>query len=238
MMGKTRDMYIRLFRELKDAAGTMGLQLNPATIWSDFETGLIPAVRAEFPIAIHHGCLFHFTQAIYRQVQHLGLVADYQNDEVLRSQVRQLMAIGFIPANQVRAVFQLLQAEADVRLANLFEYFNRQWMTNTPLAMWNVYGLERRTNNDVEGWHRRFNGLVQKHHPNIFLVIERFQDEQAATEVMIQQIEGGQRVNRPNARYESINRAIDQARTAYDQRRIDVLQYLRRVSYQLAAYNR
>ena len=32
------------------------------------------------------------------------------------------------------------------------------------IDMWCVHGLDRRTNNDCEGWHRTFNKLIGKHH--------------------------------------------------------------------------
>ena len=32
---------------------------------------------------------------------------------------------------------------------------------------------EPRTNNILEGWHRRFNTIVAKHHPNIYGFLER-----------------------------------------------------------------
>lgn len=238
MINKTQDAYIALFRALKDFATANQLLLNPTTIWSDFESGLIPAVQTEFPMAVHRGCYFHHTQAVFRKVQQLGLQQDYRTDEQLRNQVRHLMALGFIPTGHVRHVFAILRQQADHRLAALFDYFEHQWIHNTPLAMWNVYGLRRRTNNDLEGWHYRFNALVQKHHPNIFLLIECIQKEQAATEVTVHQIlGGGQHVNRINAKYESINRRIDDARAKLERMEIDIFQYLHRVSFSLAAHD-
>jgi len=39
-------------------------------------------------------------------------------------------------------------------LLGLFEYFERQWITSTAPALWNVHGNDVwRKNNHCEGWH-------------------------------------------------------------------------------------
>ncbi|XP_053407311.1 uncharacterized protein LOC128559510 [Mercenaria mercenaria] len=52
--------------------------------------------------------------------------------------------------------------------------FKRQWRDPMyPPHLWNVYKRtlegEPRTNNQLEGWHRRFKTIVDKNHPNIYL---------------------------------------------------------------------
>ncbi|KAL2632808.1 hypothetical protein R1flu_004287 [Riccia fluitans] len=64
--------YISLFHALKDLAISRGLQFSPQLILSDFESGLISAIQAKFPEAHHQDCYFHFTEAIWKKVQHLG----------------------------------------------------------------------------------------------------------------------------------------------------------------------
>jgi len=59
-------------------------------------------------------------------------------------------------------------------------------MTNSPPALWNVHGNDVwRTNNYCEGWHNRFN---RKHHLNICLFLRGIQQEQAARELLHQQL--------------------------------------------------
>ena len=49
---------------------SLGFIFDPKVIISDFESGLIEAVQNQFPGATHSGCHFHFTQAVWRKVQH------------------------------------------------------------------------------------------------------------------------------------------------------------------------
>ena len=56
---------------------------------------------------------------------------------------------------------------------------------------------EPRTNNILEGWHRRFNTIVVKHHPNICEFLERLKGEQAHTDTLVEQLVAGQQPQQP-----------------------------------------
>ena len=43
-------------------------------------SGLIAAIRLQLPNTSHKGCFFHYTQALWRQVQALGLQQAYRVD--------------------------------------------------------------------------------------------------------------------------------------------------------------
>ncbi|CAF4958792.1 unnamed protein product [Rotaria sp. Silwood1] len=120
-------------------------------ITSDFEPALIKTVANEFPNTRHIGCNFHFVNAIYRQIQHLGLVTDYRNDECVRSSARKLMALALVPIDKLELAFQKVARESPRSLKPLIDYFNRYWMTKVKWTLWNVSNVELRTNNIVEG---------------------------------------------------------------------------------------
>ena len=105
----------------------------------------------QLPNVHHSGCYFHFTNAIHRQIQRLGLTAVYRDDEHARSIVRKLMVLPFIPIDSIEEVFDNLFDEAPNSLKQLFDYFNGYWMAKVKWSLWNVSGLEIRTNNMVEG---------------------------------------------------------------------------------------
>lgn len=125
----------------------------------DFEKALWAAVKSVMDVIVM-GCVFHWTQAIWRKVQDLGLTHVYTADEGTFSYIRRLMALPFIPFQEIPAVFQTLAVEAATEpLQELVGYISTNWITSTifPPKDWSVYGEAVRTNNDVEGWHNALN---------------------------------------------------------------------------------
>ena len=231
---KSREFYVSVFDTLKREALRIGLVFNPTTVLSDFESGLIPAVAASFPQATHRGCHFHFCQAIYRNVQRLGLVGAYESQPEIRLQVRQLMALAFLPIAIVRLTFSNLEAQSDPLLQPLFQYFRQQWLTAVPTRLWNVSGEDIRTNNDCEGWHVRFNNAINKHHPNIWKFLACLLNEQASVEVVHQQLLAGRRARRHNSKYVSVQKRLRTLKARYDNGRMSAIDYITGVSHNLA----
>jgi hypothetical protein len=156
----------------------------------------------------------------------LNLKQLYETDATIQTQVRQLMALPFLPTVVIRNTYNLLHAAGDARLAPLFHYFNNQWLVNTPVVMWCVADLDVRTNNALEGWHRRLNGLLGRHHPNIWRCITVLQEEQAASEVTIQQILAGHVVNRRRVVYRESDRRIDRLRQRYQRGTLTAIDFV------------
>lgn len=81
---KTQATYRRLFQKLKEKAIEHGLIFNPKLFQIDYEIAVINAINLEFPpehpneIRVR-GCLFHYTQAIWRKVNR------FRNPNKLRS---------------------------------------------------------------------------------------------------------------------------------------------------------
>ncbi|CAF4808973.1 unnamed protein product, partial [Rotaria sp. Silwood1] len=148
---RTAIIYKELFSILANNARRLDLQFRPQKITSDFEPALIKTVANEFPNTRHIGCNFHFVNAIYRQIQHLGLVTAYRNDECVRSSSRKLMALALVPIDKLELAFQKVAHEAPRSLKPLTDYFNRYWMTKVKWTLWNVSDVELKTNNIVEG---------------------------------------------------------------------------------------
>ncbi|CAF3217150.1 unnamed protein product, partial [Rotaria sp. Silwood2] len=142
--------YRELFRELKHHATRLKTTFNPNTITSDFEKALIKAVADEFPQARHTGCYFHFTQALYRNIQKLGLTTAYRDTETTRIVCRKLMALPLLQVNDATLAFEDLKDDSPIILRNLFNYFENFWMTDIPLHLWNISDLQIRTHNNCE----------------------------------------------------------------------------------------
>ncbi|CAF1535446.1 unnamed protein product [Rotaria sp. Silwood1] len=64
------------------------------------------------------------------------------------------MALALLPPQEVETAFYNIRASENNKvkqeLRQLFLYFENQWLTNTPVEMWNVHGCEQRTNNTCE----------------------------------------------------------------------------------------
>ncbi|CAF3948031.1 unnamed protein product [Rotaria sp. Silwood1] len=116
---KRAKTYTELFERLKEQANTIGKIFNPKRIVTDYEPGLMPVVEQEFPIAIHSGCMFHSNQAVHRKITDLGLANDYLNNERIRDQCRQLMALSLMPIEEVQNQFIRLEMIMSGKLADL-----------------------------------------------------------------------------------------------------------------------
>ncbi|CAF1113616.1 unnamed protein product [Rotaria sordida] len=122
-------------------------------IMTDFETGILPVIKSEFPSAQHHACFFHFTQSVFRQIQRFGMQCDYVSKEDFRILCRKLMALALMPPDQVVLGFEEVRAAAGQldggQMEILLTYFENNWLSN--IDLWNVSRCETRTNNVCEG---------------------------------------------------------------------------------------
>ena len=130
------------------------------SITLDFETALWNVFRDLLPNVSLKGCLFHWTQALWRKVQELGLEPPYRTASRTYKYIRKLMALPFLPAARILPEFQRLKDGArTASLEALVQYMENNWISTTvwPPAAWSVYMLPIRTNNDIEGWHNSLN---------------------------------------------------------------------------------
>ena len=113
----------------------------------------------------------------------------------IRRFIQRSAAIAFVPLNFVRVSWNGLKAEMpdNEKLERYAAYFDEMWFDgHFRPCMWNYYRhCGPRTNNHLEGWHNRMKRISQKAHPNLYKVLELFQREQAASEVIILQPEAG-----------------------------------------------
>ena len=101
-----------------------------------------------------HGCVFHWTQAVWRHVQSLGLAQTYMERKGVYSFVRLILALPFLPAAHIGRTLAMLEGRASTPETTLLvTYIDRQWVRSSvfPVSTWSVYGRTTRSNNDVEG---------------------------------------------------------------------------------------
>jgi len=173
------------------------ITFNHQVIMSDFQSGLIEAVKLQFPNALHRGCHFHYSQAVWRKVQEYQLAVPYVHDEHVTPAIQLCLALAFIPDSEVKINFDHIVRDVPVsrieRLQPFFSYFSTTWVNGIfPLVMWNKYGADfrHRTNNVVESWHARLKHRLT-YHPNIFVLIKALQHEQSIAELTMARAAAG-----------------------------------------------
>lgn len=78
--------------------------LSPPFLVVDFEMAAMNAIRRTFTASVLKGCLFHFTQCLYRKMQKAHLQTRYAEDPDFSLKMRMLFALAFLPDHQIRAV--------------------------------------------------------------------------------------------------------------------------------------
>ena len=110
MVSKRKAAYRRLFRELTDFVDEEHLpHLQPTSVMSDYESGMIEAFKEVFPGAEVNGCLFPFSQAVWKKIQGEGLQEAYKEGGDLQELSRQLMALPFLPEETIPQAFAWLE---------------------------------------------------------------------------------------------------------------------------------
>ena len=128
---KTKDTYYDMFSIIKRKMANLDLQFNPTAMMSDFEIGMISTLRLHFPNTELKGCNFHFSQAIWRQTQQLGLTVSYHENINIRRIIRSLMTLPYIPRNWVRHQYRTIMGMTDAdtdSVERLLQYFRSTWL--------------------------------------------------------------------------------------------------------------
>lgn len=175
----------------------------------DFEKANINAIKEIFPEARISACLFHFCQSIFRNVAEKGLKNQFvELNSQIRSTIQMLFGLPFVPISDVIDVFEIIVDLAPEATDELLKYVDNTYVRGKknqgrrkaeapryPPEMWNVHEAvlneEKRTNNQVEGWHNKFRHLVGSCHPSIWNFIEAIKTEQDSNEKLRVQILGG-----------------------------------------------
>jgi len=151
MSGKHKQDYRRVLQTLKQLAPT----LNPAATVMDFEAAMWRAATAAvFTQTRLFGCDFHWTQAVWSEVQELGLQASYSDDDATQRLCRKVVALPFLPPDNVTIIGRTLASVTDTRLQALCQYVNSTCRLES--SIWNVtavsvFNRHIRTNDDLEG---------------------------------------------------------------------------------------
>lgn len=90
---------------------------------------LVWAIPKVLPTVKLSGCGFHWSQAVWRKIQYLGLQAAYHEHRPTQMFSRKVMFLPYVPSDDVEDMFNRLaqQADQNAALQNLFEYVRKTW---------------------------------------------------------------------------------------------------------------
>lgn len=133
-------------------------KFNPTDFTIDFEMATLNAVKRNFPLSEVHGCFFHFSQNIWRHIQNVGLQNVYNNDEDFALNLRYLIALAFVPVDNVENAYEELVStefysepnEHKDKIESLLDYFQSTYVYAFdrlgkrkaplfPVELWNVF---------------------------------------------------------------------------------------------------
>ena len=74
------------------------------------------------------GCGFHWSQAVFRQIQHRGLQTEYCTHEGMFTFCLRMLALPYLPATHIPDMFLYLKGKSVERTDQLVNYIERTWI--------------------------------------------------------------------------------------------------------------
>jgi hypothetical protein len=158
----------------------IGHKMEAKTITCDFEKGLINAVVNSFPEAIPIMCLFHFKQAIRKNLLKRfkipeDLVSELMNEKGL------INLLTIIPIDEIEEVGipyireNFDEKDYEEKFTQFWKYFLRTWIFQFRPSYWNIHDIVKsnesiminRTNNPLERFNRELNSAFPTPHPTM-----------------------------------------------------------------------
>ena len=171
MTGKCEGLYQEVTEKIKELAPTFA----PEILMGDFEQSSHNAMQNSFPGAQMGGCQFHFSQAIWKKCQKLGLTDTYKTNAQFKVLIKRLMSIPYIPANLMEATAtELFLVDLNVdnhtrlQIMKLRTYFFCFWIRQITPARLSVHQFIHGTNNFAESLHARIKAIIRSHRPPIW----------------------------------------------------------------------
>ena len=127
---RTQAIYTAVLTKLVDLAQEkFNITLQPRFITTDFEQAAMNAFRELFPDASLSGCHFHLCHSIIRRCNDSGLKTKYRDNKEFGLNVRMLMALAYLPVEDVATGFELVNARPPSDVGpELFTYFDTTYV--------------------------------------------------------------------------------------------------------------
>lgn len=154
---KTYNTYRTIFRTIKKELPNW----EPTQITVDFEMATIKAAREVFPNAHIQGCNFHLAKNVVKNLGTHGLKKRYETEVKFAAEIRQLIAMAFVPTNLVLQTWdsfirhsKTLNKKEQNKHPNINEFINDYFVNHYigkpksddtrgkpqfPIELWNVH---------------------------------------------------------------------------------------------------
>ena len=165
----------------------------------------------------------------------LGLLKLLRQNNSMETYCRKLMALPFLPHEQIPASFYELKrlATSKPTLVEFCEYVERQWIVNdfyNP-ARWSVYMQDIRTNNDLEGWHRRLNNHARRGQIQFYLLVELLHREARFVNIQTRLVSEGKLKRHQRKKYKVLQSKVKKVWNKYNRGDLTVSQLLTSCSH-------
>ena len=188
MNHNTKEAYMELFKYLQNT-----FEFNPKSAVMDFERSSRASFNIVFNDKKVFGCTFHFGNALQQNLKHHGLYKYYKKDNDLYLIIKSITGLQYVDVEQINDLFQLIEKKATEvndniksKVHDFILYVKRTWIGYTEEvtdkngvkrtvrrepyfrhSQWNcTCHLEKRSSNDAEAFHRTYNDLFHRSHPN------------------------------------------------------------------------
>ncbi|XP_068237240.1 uncharacterized protein [Palaemon carinicauda] len=187
-------------------------ELKVEEVMADFEKTVWSAFRKELPDITMKGCCFHYTQAIWRKAQAVGMQKLYKDDRATRSFVQNLMALPLLPAEHIVPIFEHLleNSTTTAPMKELASYVKKNWIESSvwPPETWSVFYRPVRTNNTVEGWHGRLNRRANQSGLHLYRLFEVLGDEAKNVDSSLSLLREGRIMRCQRNQYKNVHRKL------------------------------
>lgn len=241
---KQEKTYTHLFKMLNQ----LKPGLNPTSISCDFEQAILKSIKAEYPNAEIDGCLYHFSKNVYKKICDLGVVSNYRNNADFSILVKMVVALTFIPINDIDLAIELLSEYLPDELQPLLDWFEDNYVGRInrngrgrrlplfPPSIWTMYNRvlngKNRTNNHAEAANRRLNMEMGVNHPTLWSFITCLQKVQAGRDFYYSQLEAGNSPPKKLKKYIDVDKRILKIVKNYEQS--GILTFLRGIAQNIS----
>lgn len=158
--------------------------------------------------------------------------------------MRSLAAVAFLPPADIPAAFHAVAGSLPDECIDVATYFESTYIGRELGGRWRpaAYAPEEwtqfqrtidglgRTNNSIEGWHRRFAGRAGVH-PNVFSLIQRIQAEEDHWRVEVEKVQAGATPRRRKPQWEQLSDRLSTLAHRLRDGDITMMDYVRSVAH-------